>query len=684
MSWSNRFKNLFRRKKLDDEIAEELEFHLEARFRDNIRSGMAPAEARRDAERRFGSRVRSMEGARDAEIVVWLETVRQDVWYAFRTLLKNRGFTAVAVGSLALGIGANTAIFSLIDTLLIRLLPVRNPNELVILAMPGSGPKARPATSFSYPMYEEIRDGNTSFAGVTATFGVGSNPVTVEGQQDRVVLSWVSGTYFSVLGVESVIGRLFSAEEDHGVGNHPVAVISHGYWQRRFGQDARVLGKTIVRDQKTFTIIGVAPPEFFGTEVGESVDVWLPLSMVNPAMLGRGFQSATLIARLKLGMPEPAALAGVNVLFSQLRRHEDELTRQGDRAHRVSEEQHQQFLAQRLEFLPASRGLSRLRDQFSRPLWVLMTVVGLVLLIACLNVANLLLARAAARQREIAVRLSVGAGRGRLIRQLLTESAVVAAAGGLLGAGVAYWASSVLVRMATSSPDPVGVHFQLNAEVLAFTVAVSILTGLIFGLAPAYSATRMNLTPTLKRIGRSADLDGSGRVGVRVPLHKALVGLQIAISLMVLVGAGLFIRTLQNLLNQDTGFDRSSVLLANVRAPRSGPKGMLVANQFREVLRKAGTIPGVRSASLSTYRFFGGMSWSDPPYVDGYPSSGECYLLGVSTTFFETMGLRLSMGRVFTDRDNEDAPAVAVVNETMARLYFGDSLPLGKRFGWSP
>ncbi len=226
--------------------------------------------------------MRSVEGAHEANILVWLETVRQDVRYAFRTLLKNRGFSAVAIASLALGIGANTAIFSLIHTLLIRLLPVRNPNQLVILAIPGTGPKGRPGTSFSYPLYEEIRDGNSGLAGITATFGVGRNTITVEGQQDRVALSWVSGTYFSVLGVDAVVGRMFSSEEDRGFGNHSVAVIGHGYWLRRFGEDTRVLGRTIVRDKKTFTIIGVAPPEFFGTEVGESVDVWLPLTMVNP------------------------------------------------------------------------------------------------------------------------------------------------------------------------------------------------------------------------------------------------------------------------------------------------------------------------------------------------------------------------------------------------------------------
>src|SRR5262245_27624081 len=362
MSWTHRLKNLFRTEKLDAEIVEELEFHIEARFQDNLRAGMPAAEARRDAERRFGSRVRSLEGAREADILVWLDTVRQDVRYAFRTLLKNRGFTVVAVASLALGIGANTAIFSLIDTLLIRDLPVRDPNELVILAMPGAGSQGRPGTSFSYPMYEQIRDGNTGLAGIAATFGVGSNPITVDGQQEHVTLSWISGSYFSVLGVNAVAGRVFTSDEDNGFGSHPVAVIGHGYWQRRFGSAAEVLGKTIVFDKRIFTIIGVGPREFFGTEVGESVDVWLPLTMAHAEVVtgprARGFEAATLIARLKGGVSESATLAGVNVVFSQIRRQQDELMRQGDTQHRLTEQQHQKFLAQPLAFLPASRGLS--------------------------------------------------------------------------------------------------------------------------------------------------------------------------------------------------------------------------------------------------------------------------------------------------------------------------------------
>jgi predicted permease len=613
-----------------------------------------------------------------------MPTLIQDLRYGLRVLARNPGFAAVAVLTLALGIGANTAIFSLLNAVLLRELPVASPSQLVLLGTGRSGGSTDDFAStdlYSYPFYREMRQKNQVFSDLSALlsllFTKMHGAVGGNANLESMDVQLVSGTYFPMLGVKPILGRAFSEAEDEPAGGHPVAMVSYSWWNRRFGRDPSILGKTVTLGPTVYTIIGVAPREFFGTTVGQSPDLWVPLSMekqVSPGWNGldnKWFQSLYILGRLKPGVSVERAQANVNLLARQVW-HEY--------AGPVLTKQQQQVLERtHIKLTPAARGLSRLRFEFSLPLQILMVVVGLVLLIACANIANLLLARATTRQREISVRMAMGAGRARLIRQMLTESLLLAFFGGALGVLFASWASGALLAMVSAGPEPLPLNVAPDARVLAFTLLVSLTAALLFGTAPALRATRLELTPGLK--------EGRGAVSVasRSPLARALVVSQVALSLVLLIGAGLFLRTLVKLARVDTGFNKEKVLLFGIDPPAVGYKeDSRLANLYQQIEQRVSAEPGVRADSISFFTFNEG-SWADPVLVEGRsPGPGinnEVLHNVVGSGYFSTMGIPLLVGRVFSAQDTAASPKVAVINETMARQFFPGGSPIGRRFG---
>jgi len=593
-----------------------------------------------------------------------------DLRYALRQLRKDPGFTAVAVLSLALGIGANTAIFGLIDAVLLKNMPVKDPKELVQVIR--IDPRWGVAFFLSYPAFERFRDHNRAFTGMFAVTGISGMKIRLNGQTEQVDGQFVSGTFYSVLGVGAIQGRTFTADDDRIPGGHPVAVLSHSYWKRRFALDPSVVGKTLTLDRTLYTVIGVTPPEFFGVSVGRSPDIYLPLRMHTSFLAGPLSNWLQVMARLRPGVIQEQAQVELAGLFSQ---QLAEIPRSDWTLHDQRE-----LLAQRVEVTSAGNGLSDLRRQFSKPLWILMAVVGLVLLISCANVASLLLARAAARQKEIAVRLAIGAGRGRLIRQLLTESILLAALAGSSGLLLAYWTGDLLVTFMSRREAPIVIDLHPDLRVLLFTVGLSIAAGILFGLAPALRASSVNLTPALKQ-------ETLYDVARRFPrLGRALVVTQVAVSLFLLIGAGLFIRTLQNLKTLDAGFKRENLLLFSMDATESGYKGIRIGNLYQQVLERLKALPGVREASLSLVTPIEGGGWSASVRVSGYAARPDedmiVYLNRVGPEFFGTLGMQVLQGRDFDARDHQNSERVALINETMARYFFGTESPIGKHFGW--
>ena len=612
-----------------------------------------------------------------------METLLHDVRYGFRQLRRSPGLTMVAVLSLALGIGANTAVFSLMNAVMLRELPVENPRQLVLFGDARSAGDTDDFVStelYSYAFYQEMRHSNQVFSDMAAvlslTFEKMHGAVGGSGNLEPMSVQLASGPYFSMLGVKPFLGRVFTQAEDEPAGGHPVAVMSYAWWQRRFGRDPAIVGKTVALGATVYTIIGVTPPEFFGTTVGQSPDLWIPLSMekqVSPGWNGldnKWFQSLYLLARLKPGVSAEQAEANVNVLARQLW--------QEYAGPVLTKEQMQILERAHIGLTPAARGLSRLRFEFSRPLQVLMVVVGLVLLIACANIANLLLARAAARQREIAVRMAMGARRARLIRQMLTESLMMALAGGALGILFASWASELLLRMVSRGSEPLPMSVAPDARVLAFTFLVSLAAALLFGIAPAIRTTGFDLTPALKE-GRGAPVTRGSA------LARTLIVSQVALSLVLLIGAGLFLRALVKLANVDTGFHKENALLFGIDPPAAGYKeDARLVNLYQQIEQRVGAEPGVRAASISFFTFNQG-EWTNTVSIQGHPPTPENDMAAthnaVGPGYFSAMGIPLLVGRVFGPQDTATSPKVAVINETMARWYFPGGSPIGRRFG---
>jgi putative ABC transport system permease protein len=671
-AFASRVKGLFVSRSLDTDFAQELESHLQLLTEENILRGMSLDQARRAARLKLGGPSELRESHHDQRTLPLLESMQQDVRFALRMLRKNPGFTAVAVLTLALGIGANTAIFSLINAVILRSLPVEDPEQLVEMQIHRQD--AYPiVTSFSYVEYQRLRDQNQVFSGlITASntslhFTSGTQTEATSGQ-------FVSGNFFSVLGVSPFIGRTILPSDDSSGENPSVAVISYGLWQRSFGGDPSIIGRQIEIETLPFTIVGVAAPKFSGLQVGISQDFWVPMS-AEPLVHAQswlpqpGSHWIGIVGRLKPGVTSAAARTNLGVVYGQMVAEQAAQMREG-RSKQI-------FLAQKIDVAPAANGLSRLRRQFSKPLLILMVLVGLVLIIACANVASLLLARATSRRRELAVRLALGASGRRLMRQFLTESLVLSSVGGAAGLILAFFASNFLVRFMSATPVPLVIDLRPDIRVLLFTVVVSLSSGTLFGIAPAFRATQLDAGPNLKE--RAPSLT-SGRPGAR--LGKALIVSQIALSLLILVSAGLFVGTLRNLKTFDPGFDSDNVLLASVDPGRAGYKDAQLSGFYHQLLDRLNQQPGARSASLSMMSPVAGggveLSVSVEGYVPHPDEDNSVYVNRVSPGYFATVRTPLLLGGDFRAQDSPASPPVAIINETMAQYYFHGASPIGR------
>jgi predicted permease len=667
----------FRRAKPVDELEEEIRAHLEMEERENLEAGMSTEEAHYAALRRFGNVALTQERSREMWKWSTVETLWQDLSYGFRQIRRSPGFAIVAILTLALGVGANTAIFSVIDAVLLRPLPVKNPQELIQLAT--EGPYG--AGSFSYPGFKRFRDANHVCSGIAAIGWLNNLDATIDGQVERVEGRIVSSNFFSLLGAGASAGRTFTSQDEKTPQTSAVAVISYAYWKRRFGLGPTVVGRNITLNRTVFTIVGVAPAGFSGVEIGYSPDIYVPMAM-EPAFHDEkswlnqpDYHWLRILGRLEPGVSREQAHAALAVIHRQV---QSDIPMNG-----WSPAERKDFLSTRLEVASAAGGIVfGLPQEFSGTLYILMGMVGLVLLIACANVANLLLSRATVRQREIAVRLAIGAGRVRLIRQLLTESMVLAIAAGAVGLLCARWASAGIVTLMSIGRDPLFLDVRPDPRVLGFTGAVAILATVLFGLVPALRGTRMDLTPSLKE-----SAGGFGARRSRLSLGRGLVVSQVAVSLLLVFGAGLFVRTLKKLENLDPGFDRKGVLLFNLDPSKNGYKGPAVNALYKQVIEHIDAVPGVSSASVSMMTpITGGGGIDNSVSVEGYtPRPDEnltVFVNAVGPRYFETLHTPLLLGRDFSPRDTEATPKVAVINQSMARYFFGNSNPIGKKFGW--
>jgi len=672
MRWLTR---LFQRRKQDAQLDAELRFHVEQQTADNIAAGMNPDEARRRALAQFGGLEYIKEETRDARGTHFVETLLQDIRLAARMLRKTPLITGIALLSLALGIGANTAIFSLIDAVMLRMLPVQNPEQLTRILF-HSPTSARSRTRVTNPIWEQVRDHQDAFSGVIAW-----SPTTFDlangGEVNYINGIYASGDYFTVLGVRPAVGRLMAASDDVR-GCSGVAVLGYGFWQSHYGGAESAIGSLLRLNGHAFPIIGVAQRGFFGTDVGEKLDVAIPvcaeatLAGKDSALDLRSDWWLLMMGRLKPEMAVDQADARMKVLSPPLF---------GAVVPQDWEPKYQAvFRKYTFLVLPGATGTTGsygLREQYSQPLEILMFVVGLVLLIACANIASLLLARAAARQKEIGVRLSLGASRGRLIRQLLTESLVLSGVGAILGVLFARWGSALLVRLVSKPQSQVFLDLKIDGRVLAFTIAIAVLCGLLFGILPAFRSTRVDAMSAIKE---AQSQTGGGRS--QSATARWVIAAQVALSLILLIGTGLFIRTFTNLLTLDAGFDVNNVLMVQTNIRNAGVAGAARVPLYGEMLAKLQTLPGVISASQCWMEPLSGGQWDNSVTALGHPLpdgvDADTLLNWVTPAYFETMRTRLLEGRAFDARDSATSTPVVIVNQLLARRYFGSQSPIGQ------
>jgi predicted permease len=803
-AWLLRFAGLFRRRRRDRELAEELESHLQMHTEENLCAGMAPEEARRAALIKLGGIEQTKEGYRDRRGLPWLDTLLQDIRFGLRMLRKNLGFTAVAVVTLALGIGANTAIFSLIDAVLLRSLPVENPSQLVLLKWAArKAPKingyaswgdcatdlrfnaANPSgCSFSEPMFREIARMNP-FSGIAAFASAGQLDLTGNGPAKVIDGQLVSGDFFRTLGVKAAVGRAIEPSDD-SPSAPAVAMLNYGYWQSAFGGARSAVGRTLQLNGVPFTIVGVAQQRFTGLSPGSDYQVWLPLAdaqQINGSMMWRNRQDdvtfwwLTIIGRLKSGQPPAQAQATVSGVFRDQVLHGpvpifnaggmmgmpgpagpplpgngpagNQIMIAGPPppgasgaprlARRTGADQRGMFYGAppppaggkgpvkipapaaspepakgpapgempgpprtlstpadnpTVTLLPAQTGLTGSRAHYANPLYVLMLAVGIILLIACANVAGLMLARAAVRQKEMAVRLALGAGRMRIVRLLLTESVMLSVCGGVLGILFAYWGTRAILSFVSNNQSrPLGYAAGVDARVLGFTIGISLLTGILFGLAPALRSVRIDLNPMLKE-GEGSAASGTRAIGRWFSAGNALVVAQVALAIVVLVGAGLLVRTLANLRSVDVGFDAHNLINFDIDPTLAGYKDAQLDSFYRDLQGRLAETPGVQSVSysrvplLSNGLLIAAFHWPGTP--QDRPSEADMLLIGPD--FFKTMQIPFLAGRQFNVSDYElaasnsgpkptAAPTPVIVNQMFVEKYLGKESPFGKQFG---
>jgi len=655
-----RLRYLLNRKEYAQDLADEMRLH---------RDLLAQASGRS-----FGNTTQMAEASRAVWIWPFAETLAQDIRYGLRTLRASPGFAATAVLSLALGIGANTAIFSILNAVMLRSLPVEDPRQLVELGAPGSDRTSPTRVGFTNPIWEQVRDHQQAFSGSLA-FDTDRFDLADGGESHFAQGLWASGDFFRVLGVPAMRGRVFTGEDDrHGGGRDgPVAVLAYGFWKRHYAADPGIVGKTIRLNRHPFTIIGVTPPWFTGLDLDRHFDVAIPIGCEpilhtdRSALDDRSWWWLRIVGRLKPGETAKEAEARMQALAPEV--NLATLPKDWDAAGR------REYLKRSFALLPAATGFSDTGRDYRRALFTLMAVVGLVLLIACANIANLLLARAAARQREISIRMAIGAARGRVIRQLLSESLLLSTMGAAAGLLVAVWGSALLVRFLARAGSELQLDTSPDWRVLAFTMAVAVLTGILFGLAPALRGTRVSPHNALKEHARGLAGGGSG-------LGRALVAAQIALSLVLLVGAGLFLSTFRNLLETDLGFNPRHVLLIEAdmlqsHIPPQGRPGI-----YREIVDRLRAIPGVTAASSSVVTPIGQGQWDGQVTPEGYapkrPEDTEVYFNRVSPGYFATMRQPLLLGRDFNAHDDTAAPRVMIITESAARRFFALANPIGQ------
>lgn len=677
MAWHHRILNIFRSNRISRDIQREVEFHIAERVDALVAAGMSEAEAHTEARRQFGNVSAQREATRRVDIADWVQSVAGDTRYAIRALMHSPVFAIVTVASLGLGIGANTTIFTLLDAVVLRPLAVERPSELAYIAIDSAGAPESSTTGSAYftnPLWEQVRDRQTAFSSIS-TFGKMSFDLADGGEARRAAGAYVSGDFFRTFSVLPVVGRLIAKSDDFR-GCQGVAVLGYRFWEREYGSSPSVVGQTIRLNGRAFDIAGISERSFRGPDVGYEADVYLPicaLPLIEKRrdldarstwwlrVIGRYASDVDVRqARVRMAAIAPASFEAT---IPQHWRAEDQ----------------REYMARTLRVVPAEHGFSGVRANYSKALYALMAGVALILLIACANVANLLLSRAEARHRELAIRLAIGAGRARILRQLVTESMVLAAAGAVLGLFVARAGSSALVAMiaAGDSSNAVSLDLALNWRLLAFAVFAASVTVTLCGLYPAWRATRVSAQSAMKAQARGV-VEGHNRFR----LGKSLVVAQVALSLVLIVSAGFLVRTLNNLSRLDPGFSADGVLLAEIDMRRAEVSA--AASVQQQILERLRLTPGVVAASVSELTPVGGNYWNEELLIDGYtPKSmmdAVTWFNEVSDGYFTTLGTRLLAGRDFGAGDVPGSEKVAIVNDKWARQFFGNQSPLGRQF----
>ncbi len=668
------FRRFFHRARWDDERAAELESYLAIETDENIARGLSPGKARAAAVRSLGNRTRVREEIYDMNTIAWIDEVCRDIKYAVRLLRLNKGFAAIAILSLALGFGANTAIFELLNALRLRPLPVSHPEQLARVriendsGMTGGFDGRHP--DLTNPLWETLRERQEAFSDLFA-WGTPNFELTAGGVSRSAAGLWVSGDFFTTLEVHPLIGRLLTASDDRHGCAAPPAVISYGFWQQEYGGSASVVGRALTLDRYPYEIVGVTPPDFFGVEVGRTFDVAVPLCAEPHTIMRSNLDRKdnwflAAMGRLKPGWTPGRATAQLEAISPALFR---------DTLPNYRAEDEKAYLAFRLGAFPAATGVSDVRSDLEAPLWLLLATAALVLLIACANLANLMLARASAREREVAVRLALGASRGRIVRQMAAESALIAVCGAAAGALLAQWLASVLVASIATQHERIVLAVAHDWRVFAFIGFVASAAGVIFGIVPALRATRMNAAAAMKAGGR-----GSTNTHERFRLRRLLVVAQVALSLALVVGALLFVRTFRNLTTLDAGFVKDHLLVAEMNLRHAGMTNDRLAAVYRDLLERARHVPAVESVAQVRNVPIGGSFSNRNIIVDGMSRTEPSNFNSVSDRYFQAMDIALIAGRDFDDRDVAAAPKVAIVSESFARVYFGGANPLGRAF----